>query len=184
MVLKRGAVIMPAKPSTVTLIPKYERLQQIAAHLPELHLDVPAFAAYLALVSVADELGAANAEYYARHNLSEGRLCLLVALLEHLPKALAPSELAELAGVTRGNVTGLIDGLERDGHVKRQVKGRDRRMTPIALTSAGRKLARTLLADRAERVQNLMRRLSPAERDALLSMLGRIHEGLPKFSSA
>ena len=174
---------MAAKPLTVPLIPKYERLQQIAAHLPELHLDVPAFAAYLALVSVADEIEAASAEYFARHELSTGRFCILVALLEHLPKALAPSELAELAGVTRGNVTGLIDGLERDGQVTRQERGCDRRMTPVALTPAGRKLARTLLADRAERIHNLMRRLSPAERDTLLSMLARIREGLPKFRS-
>jgi DNA-binding MarR family transcriptional regulator len=38
---------------------------------------------------------------------------------DNLPGGLAPHELAKRAGVTRATVTGLLDGLERDGFLSR-----------------------------------------------------------------
>lgn len=172
---------MPRKRPSIPLIPKHERLQQLAAKLPDLGLDVPTVAAYLALVSVAAEIAAANDEYFARRGLSEGRFIILVILLEHLPAAVAPSELAELSGATRGNVTGLIDSLERDGHVVRQSSHEDRRVTPIALTASGEELAQRLMAERTDRTQTLMRRLSVGERSTLVSLLAKLRDGLPEF---
>eukprot|EP01034_Spumella_vulgaris_P017990 gene17990-22966_t len=52
----------------------------------------------------------------APHNLSEGKFVLLF-LLHQMAEGLSPHELADRAGVTRATVTGLLDGLERDGFV-------------------------------------------------------------------
>lgn len=67
----------------------------------------------LALASAIDRSCALR---LAPHRLSEGKFVLL-CLLHDRSEGLAPHELATRAGVTRATVTGLLDGLERDGYV-------------------------------------------------------------------
>lgn len=50
---------------------------------------------------------------------------------------LSASELAELAGLTPGAVTGLVDRLERGGHVRRERDSADRRRVVITATVDG-----------------------------------------------
>ncbi len=77
----------------------------------------------LALASAIDRACAAR---LAPYRLSEGKFVLLF-LLRDLPEGLAPHELAERAGVTRATITGLLDGLERDGFLARHDDKEDRR---------------------------------------------------------
>lgn len=77
------------------------------------------------------------------HNLSEGKFVLLF-LLHQQPEGLSPHELADRAGVTRATVTGLLDGLERDGFLVRQQSKDDRRKVLVQLTPMGEDAARTL----------------------------------------
>jgi DNA-binding MarR family transcriptional regulator len=160
-------------------LPKYERLQRLAKRFPS--LDRTSIEAYLALLAVADEVAAAAGAHLARYGLGEGRHHVLVLLLEHLPRSLSPSELAELSGVTKGNITGLLDGLERDGYVKREDRGEDRRVTPIALTVVGRRLVEKVLPDRFKRIARLMSGLSASEQQSLVALLLKVQAGLPAW---
>jgi len=72
-----------------------------------------------------------------------------------------------------------VDGLERDGYVKREARGDDRRVTPIALTPAGRRLIEKILPDHAGWVSALMAGLSVSERKTLMSLLTKVQSGLP-----
>ncbi len=72
----------------------------------------------------------------APHKLSEGKFVLLF-LLHNAPDGLSPHELSERAGVTRATITGLLDGLERDGFLKRHADSEDRRKLTVRLTSEG-----------------------------------------------
>jgi DNA-binding MarR family transcriptional regulator len=160
-------------------IPKYERLQRLAKRFPS--LDPTSIEAYVALSAVADEVATAAATHLARHGLGEGRHLVLALLLEHQPRSLSPSELAELSGVTKGNITGLIDGLERDKYVKRESRGKDRRVTPIALTAVGRRLIEKVLPDRFKRIARLMSGLSASEQRSLVSLLLKVQAGLAEL---
>jgi len=171
---------MVSKPIIACRVPKYERLQRLANLYPS--LDVSAIQAYATLLAIAGEVSAASGEHLARYGLGEGRHLVLGLLLEHSPTPLSHSELAELSGVTKGNITGLVDGLERDGYVKREDSGDDRRVTPIALTRVGRRLIEKVLPDRFARIAQLMGDLSASERKSLVSLLTKVQTGLPALN--
>ncbi|MGA2500150.1 MAG: MarR family transcriptional regulator [Tepidisphaeraceae bacterium] len=171
---------MTAKADPVQHIPKYQQLQRMATErYPS--LDATALEAYLTLLGVAHEVEAASGANLARYGLAEGRHLVLGLLLKHHPAPLSHSQLAELSGVTKGNITGLVDGLERDGHVERKESGDDRRVTPIALTPAGHRLIEKILPDRYRRIAELMGNLSTSERKTLVSLLVKVQAGLPAF---
>ena len=67
---------------------------------------------------------------------SEGKFVLLF-LLHGQSGGLSPHELAERAGVTRATVTGLLDGLERDGFLRREADEVDRRRVRVLLSAKG-----------------------------------------------
>jgi DNA-binding MarR family transcriptional regulator len=158
-------------------VPKYERVRRLAERFPS--ADLTAIEAYLALLGIAGEVAAAAEANLARYGLAEGRATILSLLLEHQPTPLSHSQLAELSGVTKGNITGLVDGLEEKGFVRREDSGEDRRVTPIALTPAGRRVIEKVLPDRFSRLAGLMVELSASERKTLVALLTKVQAGLP-----
>ncbi|MGZ3503503.1 MAG: MarR family winged helix-turn-helix transcriptional regulator [Vulcanimicrobiaceae bacterium] len=69
--------------------------------------------------------------------VSEARLSVLMTLAYSPEAALAPSELGKRLFVSPGNMTGLIDALDRAGLVERKPNPQDRRAQLIALTQKG-----------------------------------------------
>ncbi len=66
-------------------------------------------------------------------------LCLLVA---SEAGSASPSELSDMVGTSRGNMTRILEELERDGWVARTVAPRDARRHVIMITAAGREKVR------------------------------------------
>lgn len=124
------------------------------------------------LLAVADAIDRDCARRLEPHGLSEARFVMLV-MLERSSKGLAPSALADRAGVTRGTITGLLDGLERDGLVRRAPDPADRRALLIRLTKRGEALARELLSEHARWIGGLFAAVSETERRLLSGLLGR-----------
>lgn len=164
-------------------VPKYERLRRMAESYPSLDMDPTALEAFLVLVSVSEEVSAALETSFARDGLGQARSMVLVLLLENQPDPLSHSKLAELSGVTKGTITGLVDALERDGYVRRENSGEDRRVTPVALTPAGRQLIERILPAHNRQIAGLMGKLSVSERKTLVSLLRKVQAGLPAFRS-
>ncbi len=108
------------------------------------------------------------------HGLSEGKFVLLF-LLDGAGDGLSPHELAEQAGVTRGTITGLLDGLERDGHLRRLSHGADRRKITVQLTDSGRKLARELTEVHSRWIASLFSGFSAEERVLFSRLLNKAH---------
>ena len=124
----------------------------------------------LALASAIDRACAAR---LAPHRLSEGKFVLLF-LLRDLPEGLAPHELAERAGVTRATVTGLLDGLERDGFLARHGDRQDRRKVSVRLTAKGQAMALDLFNEHSRWIGSLFEGFGPSEREALSGLLQRV----------
>ncbi len=61
----------------------------------------------------------------------------LMAQLERAPQGLKMSELSQRMMVTGGNVTGITDGLEKEGLVVREVDTTDRRVFHVKLSAEG-----------------------------------------------
>ncbi len=124
----------------------------------------------LALASAIDRACAAR---LAPHRLSEGKFVLLF-LLRDLPEGLAPHELAERAGVTRATITGLLDGLERDGFLARHGHKEDRRKLSVRLTARGQATARDLFNEHSRWIASLFAGFDRHERDTLGGLLRRV----------
>lgn len=124
----------------------------------------------LALASGIDRACAAR---LAPHRLSEGKFVLLL-LLRDLPEGLAPHELAERAGVTRATITGLLDGLERDGFLARHGDKDDRRKVSVRLTAKGQAVALDLFNEHSQWIASLFAGFGQHEREALSGLLRQV----------
>ena len=99
---------------------------------------------------------------------------MLLFLLDVAPDGLAPNALAEQAGVTRATVTGLLDGLEREGLIERHANAEDRRALCIRLTSKGKQLASTVIDQHGRWIAGLFGNLSVDERKQLAALLEKV----------
>ena len=106
-------------------LPTPDILRRFAQRYPD--ADVTAVTGFLTLLRTATELSQALDAFLARHGLLQGRWWVLILLFREETLESSPSVLAEKAGVTRATMTGLIDGLERDGLVQRVFDTADRR---------------------------------------------------------
>ena len=91
-----------------------------------------------------------------RHGLTPARVRVLTALGFQVPEELAtPAVLADKLRLSRSNVTGLLDGLEKDGLLERVHDPVDRRSVRLGLTDQGRALADRLVMGIAEAATGL-----------------------------
>ena len=97
--------------------------------------------------------------------LSRARLSALSVVVFRGPLTLG--ELAAAEGVRSATMTGIVNGLERDGLVRRRPHGRDRRSVNIESTAAGRRLLQQARGRRIERVARRLDDLTAEELDLL-----------------
>ena len=101
--------------------------------------------------------------------LSYSRMRLLCELHDVGPQRMA--DLASALDVTPRNVTTLVDGLERDGIVRRQPHPTDRRATVIELTDSAHGAVNRSVEHQAA-IGHLFETLAPADRATLIRLIG------------
>lgn len=162
-------------------LPKYECLRALASRIPE--VDPSAVESCLMMLRVGHDLFNAFDAHFGRHGLSHGRFTVLMLLLGHPEHGQSPSELADRAGVTRATMTGLLDGLERDGLISREPHPEDRRTITARLTPKGHGFLQEILPDHFRRVSALMRHLSERDRQNLVALLSKVDRGIEALSN-
>src|SRR5438034_8804308 len=100
----------------------------------------------------------------------------LMAQLERYPQGLKMNALSELLMVTGGNVTAIVDQLEKEGLVERLDEPADRRAFRIRLTRAGDRAFAEMAREHEEWVVGLLSGLSRREQDELLRLLAKAKE--------
>src|SRR5665648_889567 len=88
--------------------------------------------------------------------------------------ALTVSEVAVQAGVATPTATRMLDGLEREGLVRRERRPGDRRVVHISLTEDGRRRVKAKRARIAARRREIFESLSAAERKQAARVLARL----------
>ena len=155
--------------------PKGEVLRKSAERYPEIDADVMEIMRHVKRLSSENEC--ALQAVLEPYSLSEGRfyvLCCLFAEEIAGHKAPSPSEIAEQLGVTRATITGLLDGLERDGYLERRHDSADRRALTIHMATKGREVLEAFIPQQCRRSNAQMACLSPAEKQTLIALLSRI----------
>jgi DNA-binding MarR family transcriptional regulator len=98
----------------------------------------------------------------------------LMAQLERARHGLKMSELSMRMMVTGGNVTGITDGLEKEGLVVREMDTSDRRVYRVRLTPEGQRQFRRMAAEHEQWVVALFEGLSARSKGQLVELLGEL----------
>jgi len=98
----------------------------------------------------------------------------LMAQLERAPQGLKMSELSQRMMVTGGNVTGITDGLQREGLVVRETDASDRRVFRVRLTAEGQRQFRRMAAEHEQWVIVLFGGMSMRQKNQLVELLGEL----------
>src|ERR1700737_5628706 len=106
----------------------------------------------------------------------------LMAQLERAPQGLKMSELSQRMMVTGGNVTGITDGLEKEGLVVREVDPADRRVFRVKLTPEGQKQFRRMAAEHEQWVIGLFEGMSMKHTNQLVELLGDLKRHISQSS--
>jgi DNA-binding MarR family transcriptional regulator len=114
--------------------------------------------------------------------LTYPRLCLLEALHSGGPAKMA--DLAARLRISARNMTAVVDALEEAGLVIRRPHPRDRRATLIELTPSGVGAAQTALEPGLDTMAEPFGRLSLAEQQHYLAVLGRLLEAMDGSTAA
>lgn len=125
------------------------------------------------LLSTARQIDLSCAAKLAPYQLSESRFIILF-LLQEEKTGLAPHLLAQRADISRATLTGLLDGLERDGFILRNHTQTDRRSILITLTDKGTSMAADLTSQHTQWIASLMAPLNNQEKQTLSALLTKI----------
>ncbi len=98
----------------------------------------------------------------------------LMAQLERTPDGLKMSELSQRMMVTGGNVTGITDGLEKEGLVVREVDAADRRVFRVKLTAEGKRQFRRMAGEHEQWIIDLFGSLGAKQKKQLTELLGEL----------
>jgi DNA-binding MarR family transcriptional regulator len=158
---------MPAYRTLLKGLPRYEVFREGLSS--RLEIDPSAVYTFLRLLHFGDELW----------GTSPGRFHLLMVLM-HCPEGASnPAALAEWKGVSRATITGLLDGLEKDGLIQRQADPSDRRLIRVNLTDAGREFLEKITPTYARWLTDIVGPLSEDERRQLVSLLEKVRIEVP-----
>jgi DNA-binding MarR family transcriptional regulator len=87
-------------------------------------------------------------------------------------------ELAERLLVTKGNVCGVLDRMEKSGWVERREDAKDRRSNRLFVTAKGRRLLEKVLPEHEALVARATRKVPVGELQGLYQVLEKLEQGL------
>jgi DNA-binding MarR family transcriptional regulator len=125
--------------------------------------------AWLRLVRVYQKVDRASVRFLRPWNLNVAQFDVLVQV--GTTKSITQQELADRLLVTKGNISQLVDRMERLGLLKRCQEGRT---NLLVLTEAGEELYKQVVPAQEEMVIGQFSALSPEETKQLLSLLRKL----------
>ena len=117
--------------------------------------------AYIKLVRASESVTSRVIRHLDDDGLTVSQFGVLEALYHLGP--LSQRELAQKILKSGGNVTMVIDNLEKRGLVKRERDSEDRRLYRVTLTPSGRKLIKNIFPRHAEKIASQMNVLTNEE---------------------
>lgn len=146
--------------------------------------DVRGMALFYRLKLITHLIGQLLSALRKEDALSHARMRILIWLMAEKQRGndrgLLPSELSEHLGVSRNTVSTLLNGLEAQGLIARQLHPNDRRQWLVRLTPAGEALVRERAPEVAAFVSSLFDALSEPEQQTLLELLNKLYETLAR----
>ena len=132
----------------------------------------PALRAWIVLARTYHTIERAVSRDAANHGLTIAQFAVLEALFHKGPLPLG--QISSLLLVTAGNITYVVDQLEKRGYVARERRRDDRRVVYAALTPAGRELIEEIFPEHARVIAELFDVLTPEEQNDMRRILKKL----------
>jgi MarR family transcriptional regulator, 2-MHQ and catechol-resistance regulon repressor len=136
---------------------------------------IRALSAYINLIRASDSVMSKASAHLESAGVTGGQFAVLEALLHLGP--MCQHTIAKKLLRSGGNMTLVVDNLEKQGWVKRERRTKDRRMIEIHLTPKGRRLITRIFPQHARMVARVMSELTPTEQDELRRIAGKLGRG-------
>jgi len=157
-------------------LPTDRNLRDFAERYP--NMNPSALKTCAELMRTGSDLMAAFETILGRSGLSQGRFLALIVMNRAPDEAVTPSTLAQKLGVTRATISGLLDGLQKEGLIERRAHPNDRRKVGVILTGGGRRILDSILPEYYRHFAKLTTYLDEGERQTLISLLKKVNQGL------
>lgn len=135
-------------------LPDAEVLKKFTKRYPDANIEQ--VLQFLTFLRVASDLSNGLDKFLGSYDLLQGRWWVLLLLMREDDFTSVPSTLARQAGVSRATMTGLVDGLQRDGLVSRVTDPLDRRQSRVRVTAKGQRKLDEVMPDYYQRLNKLM----------------------------
>jgi len=132
--------------------------------------------ALLSVVRTSALMQKLSDRFFSQFGLTDVQFNILMILKEHSSTGLSQQELSEHLIVTKSNVVGLIDRLERSGYVKRMSHPSDRRFNQIVLTPNGAKLELKIEESYFGEVDKMMNALTTSQKKSVIQAMETIRQ--------
>jgi DNA-binding MarR family transcriptional regulator len=132
--------------------------------------------ALLSVVRTSALMQKLSDRFFSQFGLTDVQFNILMILKEHGSTGLSQQELSEHLIVTKSNVVGLIDRLERSGYVLRMSHPSDRRFNQIVLTPKGGKLQLKIEELYFAEVDKMMNELTASQKSAVIQAMEKIRK--------
>ena len=142
--------------------------------------EVRALNAFINLARASESLMARMSLQFESDGLTTGQFGILEALLHLGP--MCQKTLAEKLLRSGGNITLVVDNLEKHGWVRRERQKDDRRKILVHLTPQGRRVISEMVPRHVKAIVKEMQRLEPGEQESLRRIcrkLGRADDETP-----
>jgi MarR family transcriptional regulator, 2-MHQ and catechol-resistance regulon repressor len=138
-----------------------------------------ALSAYINLIRASDSLVSKASAQLEQSGITLGQFAILEAL--HHLGPMCQHALAHKLLRSGGNVTLVVDNLEKRGWVRRERQKDDRRMVQIHLTPKGARLIAKVFPEHAVAITQIMNELTGQEQEELRRITGKLGHGAETF---
>ena len=123
------------------------------------------------LMKTADRL-------FSKHILTDVQFNILMILKEAPKEGLSQQQISEKLVVTKSNMVGLLDRMERSGLVERRVHPTDRRYHCVVLMLAGKKILEKVEVEYFMEVDRIMSPLNESDKKTVIAATEKVRNFL------
>ncbi|MDR3608819.1 MAG: MarR family transcriptional regulator [Oligoflexia bacterium] len=156
-------------------LPTDHILQDFSKKYPD--MQVVNVSACLHLLKVASELLRELEGHFSKNGLSQARFLALIVLEREKSHQLKCIDMTQALGVSKPNITRLLDSLEADGLIERRGSKEDKRCSMIAITTEGSRALASVLPGYYRIMNQAMKPFDSNSKEKLIQLLGQVATG-------
>jgi len=132
--------------------------------------------ALLSLVRTSALMQKLSDRFFSQFGLTDVQFNIMMILKEAGETGLSQQQLSEHLIVTKSNVVGLVDRLERSGYVRRMAHPSDRRFNQIVLAPRGSAIVSKIERQYFSEVDRMMNALSTSQKKSVIQAMESIRQ--------